>query len=121
MADVTAEMSSEAHGDYHSRAIGHALTSLGYEHFKPAQEQVLYHFLAGKDVFVNLPTGYGKSVIYEAAPLCKDFLTGRNSLAVVVSPLVSLMEDQKARLEARSLNVVYLGKLPSFLPVRRHC
>lgn len=48
-----------------------------------------------KDVFVNLPPGFGKSLIYEALPLMFDYaakLPGH--IVIVVSPLVSLMEDQ---------------------------
>ena len=40
--------------------------SLGYDHLKPEQERVLSEFISGKDVFVALPTGYGKRICYAA-------------------------------------------------------
>ena len=43
-----------------------AAKSLGYDHLKPEQERVLSEFMSGKDVFVALPTGYGKSLCYAA-------------------------------------------------------
>jgi len=48
-----------------------------------------------KDVFVNLPTGFGKSLIYQALPTVFDVLRSSSGhIVVVVSPLISLMEDQ---------------------------
>ena len=49
----------------------------------------------GKDVFVNLPTGYGKSLIYQALPTVFDALRSSSGhIVVVVSPLISVMDDQ---------------------------
>ena len=45
----------------------------------------------GKDVFVNLPTGYGKSLIYQALPTVFDALRSSSGHVVVVSPLISLL------------------------------
>ena len=43
-----------------------AAKSLGYDRLKPEQERVLSEFMSGKDVFVALPTGYGKNLCYAA-------------------------------------------------------
>ena len=52
-------------------------------------------FLQKEDVFVNLPTGSGKSLIYQALPLVFDHVSDESDrIIVVVSPLVSLMGDQ---------------------------
>ena len=49
----------------------------------------------GKDVFVNLPTGYGKSLIYQASPTVFDTLRSSSGhIVIVVSPMISLMDDQ---------------------------
>ena len=49
----------------------------------------------GNDVFVNLPTGYGKSLIYQALSTVFDALRSSSGhIVVVVSPLISLMDDQ---------------------------
>eukprot|EP00794_Sanderia_malayensis_P014543 gene14543-16046_t len=61
------------------------------------QEQALREFFSGKDVFVNLPTGFGKSMIFQAIPVVADLLgiKPRNtSIVVVISPLIALMNDQ---------------------------
>ena len=57
--------------------------------------------LKSEDAFVNLPTGFGKSLIYQALPLTFDHTTKLSGhIVVVVSPLVSLMEDQVKYLQS---------------------
>ena len=63
----------------------------------PEQENSLPEFLVGRNIFVNLPTGYGKSLIFQCLPIAADALFNRargSSVIVVISPLRSLMEDQ---------------------------
>ena len=49
----------------------------------------------GKDVFAIMPTGFGKSLIFQLFPrLAKAALTLENSTIIVVSPLISIMRDQ---------------------------
>ena len=62
-----------------------------------AMEAIYKH----QDVFVWLPTGYGKSLCYQVLPLIMDYKHGvvetqRHSLVLVVSPLVALMVDQRS-------------------------
>ncbi|XP_072181182.1 probable ATP-dependent DNA helicase RecS [Diadema setosum] len=90
-------------------ALDHASTLLGFS-FRSQQVQALTSFLKGHDLFLSLPTGFGKSVIFQAAPLCVDFLSdqqdGHNSeraVAIVVMPLKSLIADQLSR--ARELKI----------------
>ena len=106
-------------------AITHAKTIHGYEYLKPAQEEAITSFLLGNDVFVSLPTGYGKTVIYELAPTCIDFLATTDvdetidykpALAVVISPLISLMEDQRMRLRSHGVKAVYLNGVDGTIP-----
>ena len=62
----------------------------------PEQENSLREFLVGRNIFVNLPTGYGKSFIFQCLPIAADALFKRargSSVIVVISPLRSLMED----------------------------
>ena len=68
-------------------------TSLGYSRLKREQELA---FTSGKDVFVSLPTGFGKSVCYALLPNVFDSIRGveKASVAIVISPLISLMKDQ---------------------------
>ena len=62
---------------------------------KDEQRTALEAFLSGKDVFALLPTGFGKSLIYQLAPLvAKEMETNPNPILIVVSPLVALIADQ---------------------------
>ena len=71
------------------------------------QKEAIIQFMEKqRDVFINLPTGFGKSLIYQALPLVFDAMRGEGHIAVVISPLVSLMKDQVQKLKI-------LGSLPS--------
>ena len=60
-------------------------------------------FVDGRDVFVMLPTGSGKSLCYTALPSVFDILRGKDGhIVIVVSPLVALMKDQ---VHCRSMSV----------------
>src|SRR5947209_5255641 len=65
----------------------------GFAAFRPGQEEAVRAALAGRDALVVMPTGAGKSLCYQLPGLMRDDLT------VVVSPLVSLMQDQVGALE----------------------
>ena len=63
----------------------------------PHQEKSIREFFKGKNIFVNLPTGYGKSLIFQCIPIVADVLRcnpRRTSIMVVISPLRSLVDDQ---------------------------
>ena len=63
-----------------------------------------------KDVFVSLPTGFGKSVIFQALPMVFDGFTGESGhILVVVSPLLSLIKDQTKRLRPVGISCVSLS------------
>ena len=83
--------------------------SIGYSSLRVEQKTALLQFLSGNDIFVRLPTGYGKSLCYILLPLIFDRLNTHISLSsviLVVSPLVSLMKDQMRALEGRGISAV---------------
>jgi ATP-dependent DNA helicase RecQ len=64
----------------------------GFQQFRPGQAEAVAAALSGRDALVVMPTGSGKSLCYQLPALMRDDLT------LVVSPLVSLMQDQVAAL-----------------------
>ena len=65
-----------------------------------------------KDVFVNLPTGFGKSFIYQALPLIFDEITGVSGHdVVVISPLLNLIQDQINNLQNLGISALSLSAL----------
>ncbi len=88
---------------YGKRHLPHMVTNLtkhtilretfGYETFRPGQEEIVDNLLSGRNVLAVMPTGSGKSLCYQVPALVKG------GLAIVVSPLVALMQDQVAALK----------------------
>ena len=76
---------------------------LGYDGFRPGQEDLVRAVLAGRDALGILPTGGGKSVCYQVPALALGGLT------LVVTPLVSLMEDQVGRAAGAGLRAAHLS------------
>lgn len=70
----------------------------GYELFRPLQQEAIESVLAGKDSVVVLPTGGGKSLCYQIPALCLD------GTALIVSPLISLMNDQVQALQSNGIS-----------------
>ena len=58
-----------------AEAVRKAGASVGYDQLKDEQVKVLCTFVEGRDVFVSLPTGFGKSLCYMLLPLVFDYLT----------------------------------------------
>jgi ATP-dependent DNA helicase RecQ len=72
----------------------------GIEEFRPGQRELVDAIIAGRDALAIMPTGSGKSLVYQLPALVLDGLT------VVVSPLISLMKDQTDKLMSLGVDVV---------------
>ncbi|XP_066302188.1 uncharacterized protein [Branchiostoma lanceolatum] len=87
---------------------------------KPLQEKVVTYFVQKrKDVFACLPTGYGKTELYTLVPLVMERLLGKHCVMLVVSPLLSLMQDQVQRLQQRGIKAAYVGETQKDADVKR--
>ncbi len=99
--------------DVHQRLTGVIRKYWGYDGFLPLQQQAMRCVLAGRDSVVVLPTGGGKSLCFQAPAMCLD------GLAVVVSPLISLMKDQVDALRACGVPAAFTNSTLSFDERRR--
>ncbi|HEY3660740.1 MAG TPA: DNA helicase RecQ [Candidatus Udaeobacter sp.] len=75
----------------------------GYDEFRPLQREIIEDALGGRDVFVLMPTGAGKSLCFQLPALV------RNGLTIVVSPLIALMKDQVDALQSSGIPATYLN------------
>lgn len=92
------------------RGIARAAESLGYS-LKEEQKRSIEHFVTGRDVFVSLPTGFGKSLCYILLPRVFDLMRGveKKSIVLVVSPLIALMRDQIAFITGLGLSAAMVS------------
>jgi ATP-dependent DNA helicase RecQ len=81
----------------------------GYGAFRPRQEEIVRSLLAGRDVCVVMPTGGGKSLCYQLPAVLQPAST-----AIVVSPLIALMQDQVVQLEQMGIPAAVLNSSQSW-------
>ncbi|RRA48411.1 ATP-dependent DNA helicase RecQ [Acidipila sp. EB88] len=87
----------------------------GFRAFRANQEAVCRAAVEGADVLLVMPTGAGKSLCYQLPALA------RGGTALVISPLIALMDDQAAKLEALGLNVARIHSGLSRESAREAC
>ena len=97
-------------GDFYQGATGdtkdffaEVRTVFGHPGFRPGQQQVIQNAMNGKDVFVLMPTGGGKSLCYQLPAWCCP------GISVVISPLLSLIEDQVTSMTKLGVESVFLN------------
>ena len=99
------------------RCIEEIKEVFGVNTLSTSQFNGLLNFLNGRDSFVSLPTGSGKSLIFQMAPMVEMWFAGTESqhywreeaIVVIICPLIALMQDQIARLTSIGLKAAYIG------------
>ena len=89
------------------------LKLFGYDTFREHQIEVIEKVLAGKDAFVLMPTGSGKSICFQIPSIIRD------GVGLVISPLIALMQDQVEGLRQNGVRADYLNSSLSADDARR--
>jgi ATP-dependent DNA helicase RecQ len=85
----------------------------GFREFRPDQREIVEHLIGGGSAFVLMPTGGGKSLCYQIPAIV------RPGVAIVVSPLISLMKDQVDALRAAGVRAAYYNSSLEAAEARR--
>ena len=75
----------------------------GYNEFRGDQEKIIHNILAGKNTFVIMPTGAGKSLCYQLPAIISEGTTS------VISPLIALMKNQVDQMMALGVSAKFLN------------
>ena len=108
-------------------AILESAKDLGYPYLKEKQKEAVKSLMKGNDVFVALPTGYGKSVIFAVLPSAFDRYKGKHirfkarvtvpmyniGTCGSISPLTSLMMDQHAKFKPKGIRTEFVCEAQS--------
>jgi ATP-dependent DNA helicase RecQ len=102
LSGKTSQNGDAVNADMHE--ANEALTRVfGFQEFRPGQEEILKAVFAGDHILAVMPTGAGKSLLYQLPAIV------RKGLTIVVSPLIALMRDQVQQLQARGIAAAALN------------
>jgi ATP-dependent DNA helicase RecQ len=85
----------------------------GYGSFRGQQDDIIAHVTAGKNAFVLMPTGSGKSLCYQIPALC------RNGVGIIVSPLIALMQNQVDALQQLGIKAAAINSSMAYAHVEK--
>src|SRR5690606_28835769 len=85
----------------------------GFSQFRGDQEAIIENIMSGKNTFVIMPTGAGKSLCYQLPAIVSD------GMAIVISPLIALMKNQVDQLSAFGVNAQFLNSTLSKSEINR--
>ncbi len=108
-------------------ALSYAASKLGVSALNEQQKKAVKAIVNGSDVFVCLPTGFGKSLCFQSVPFVKDYLLSDSStetvadshLAIVVEPTAAIMREQVAKLSAKGICAAFINHEQSDVGVKR--
>lgn len=83
----------------------------GYGQFRGQQADIIQHVIEGKNAFVLMPTGGGKSLCYQIPSMCRD------GVGIVISPLIALMQDQVGALKQLGIRAAAINSNMSMADV----
>ena len=86
--------------------------TFGYDHFRPYQEHIIQRILKNQDSIVIMPTGGGKSICYQVPAIAMD------GCAIIITPLISLMQDQVMSLQQLGVNARLWNSTSSYEDVQ---
>ncbi len=95
------------------RALQILKNYFGYDSFRAGQEGIIDTILGGRDALAIMPTGAGKSICYQVPGLMLHGIT------VVISPLISLMQDQVKALNAAGIHAAYINSTLSDVQIHK--
>jgi len=83
--------------------LDHLKTTFGFDSFRPGQQEAISTLLGGRNAVVVMPTGAGKSLVFQFVSTLQDCIT------LVISPLIALMQDQVNGLNQRSIPAAFIN------------
>ena len=85
----------------------------GYPNFRGQQAGIIDHVVSGKNAFVLMPTGSGKSLCYQIPALCRE------GVGIIISPLIALMHDQVTALQQLGIKAAAINSSMSISEINQ--